>query len=106
MFVCMPMDEACDRAQVHPLAPDASPSWAGCVCASQELGAPSSVVKDGIPSPTFNGGHPDPNLTYAHELVRSPTGFGAMSGQHVLSPGFVCFAQGPGEVLRTNEDGW
>ncbi|MEW5296964.1 MAG: hypothetical protein WDW36_000206 [Sanguina aurantia] len=35
----------------------------------EELGAPASVVKDGIPSPTFNGGHPDPNLTYAHELV-------------------------------------
>lgn len=26
------MDKACDRAQVHPLEPDAFPSWAGCVC--------------------------------------------------------------------------
>lgn len=36
----------------------------------QELGAPASVVKDGIPAPDFNGGHPDPNLTYADELVK------------------------------------
>ncbi|MEW5296963.1 MAG: hypothetical protein WDW36_000206 [Sanguina aurantia] len=49
------------------LEPDACPPPGLGV--SQELGAPASVVKDGIPSPTFNGGHPDPNLTYAHELV-------------------------------------
>lgn len=36
----------------------------------QELGAPVDSMKDCIPSPTFNNGHPDPNLTYAHELVR------------------------------------
>jgi hypothetical protein len=36
----------------------------------QELGAAPSSVKDGVPSPTFNDGHPDPNLTYAKELVR------------------------------------
>lgn len=36
----------------------------------QELGAPASSVKDGVPSPDFNGGHPDPNLTYADELVK------------------------------------
>ncbi len=36
---------------------------------AQELGAPASAVKDGVPSPDFNGGHPDPNLTYAKELV-------------------------------------
>ncbi|KAG1662282.1 hypothetical protein FOA52_002171 [Chlamydomonas sp. UWO 241] len=35
----------------------------------EELGAPASCLKDAVPSPDFNGGHPDPNLTYAHELV-------------------------------------
>mmetsp|Transcript_24198 Transcript_24198/g.43327 ORF Transcript_24198/g.43327 Transcript_24198/m.43327 type:complete len:560 (-) Transcript_24198:398-2077(-) len=35
----------------------------------EELGAPASSIKDFVPSPTFNNGHPDPNLTYAHELV-------------------------------------
>ncbi|KAF5832543.1 alpha-D-phosphohexomutase [Dunaliella salina] len=50
----------------------------------QELGAPASTVKDGVSSPDFNGGHPDPNLTYAKELVNimwgadAPT-FGAAS---------------------------
>ncbi|GAX78807.1 hypothetical protein CEUSTIGMA_g6244.t1 [Chlamydomonas eustigma] len=36
----------------------------------EELGAPDSSLKDCEPSPTFNGGHPDPNLTYAEELVK------------------------------------
>lgn len=36
----------------------------------EELGAPVSSLKDCEPSPTFNGGHPDPNLTYAEELVK------------------------------------
>ncbi|KAG1678475.1 hypothetical protein FOA52_014506 [Chlamydomonas sp. UWO 241] len=35
----------------------------------EELGAPMSCLKDAIPAPDFNGGHPDPNLTYADELV-------------------------------------
>ncbi|PNG99945.1 Phosphoglucomutase, chloroplastic, partial [Tetrabaena socialis] len=35
-----------------------------------ELGASPSCVKDGIPAEDFNGGHPDPNLTYADELVK------------------------------------
>ncbi len=33
------------------------------------LGAPSDSVMNAIPLPDFGGGHPDPNLTYAHELV-------------------------------------
>ncbi|PNW82321.1 hypothetical protein CHLRE_06g278210v5 [Chlamydomonas reinhardtii] len=36
----------------------------------EELGAPASAVLNGVPSPDFNGGHPDPNLTYAEELVK------------------------------------
>lgn len=33
------------------------------------LGAPPGTVKNGVPKEDFGGGHPDPNLTYAHELV-------------------------------------
>jgi phosphoglucomutase len=33
------------------------------------LGAPADSVMNAIPLPDFGGGHPDPNLTYAHELV-------------------------------------
>ena len=35
----------------------------------QLLGAPSGTVRNGIPLEDFGGGHPDPNLTYAHELA-------------------------------------
>lgn len=34
-----------------------------------ELGLPESSIQNCVPSPDFNGGHPDPNLTYAHSLV-------------------------------------
>jgi len=33
------------------------------------LGAPEGTVINGKPLPDFGGGHPDPNLTYAKELV-------------------------------------
>ncbi|MEN9201983.1 MAG: alpha-D-glucose phosphate-specific phosphoglucomutase [Thermostichus sp. DG_1_6_bins_120] len=33
------------------------------------LGAPQSSVLNGVPLPDFGGGHPDPNLVYARELV-------------------------------------
>jgi phosphoglucomutase len=36
-----------------------------------ELGLPSSSTQNCIPSPDFNGGHPDPNLTYARSLVEA-----------------------------------
>jgi len=48
------------------------------------LGAPESAVMNGVPQEDFAGGHPDPNLTYAKELVdimygdNAPT-FGAAS---------------------------
>jgi phosphoglucomutase len=35
-----------------------------------ELGAPADAVLNGTPLPDFGGGHPDPNLTYAHSLVQ------------------------------------
>ena len=33
------------------------------------LGAPIGTVRNGTPSEDFGGGHPDPNLTYAHDLA-------------------------------------
>lgn len=48
------------------------------------LGAPKGTVINGVPSPTFNDGHPDPNLVYCkdmHDLLMTPDGpdFGAAS---------------------------
>lgn len=50
----------------------------------RRLGAPPGTVINGIPLPDFGGGHPDPNLTYAHDLVEELFGadapdFGAAS---------------------------
>jgi phosphoglucomutase len=33
------------------------------------LGASADSIMNAVPLPDFGGGHPDPNLTYAHELV-------------------------------------
>ena len=33
------------------------------------LGAPAGTVRNGLPLEDFGGGHPDPNLTYAHDLA-------------------------------------
>lgn len=33
------------------------------------LGAPAGTVRNGQPLEDFGGGHPDPNLTYAHDLA-------------------------------------
>lgn len=35
----------------------------------KRLGAPADSLMNCVPSPDFGGSHPDPNLTYAHELV-------------------------------------
>jgi len=35
----------------------------------QRLGAPAGTVQNGTPMEDFGGGHPDPNLLYAHKLV-------------------------------------
>ncbi|CAJ0634619.1 11860_t:CDS:10 [Entrophospora sp. SA101] len=48
-----------------------------------ELGLPSSSTQNDTPLPDFGGGHPDPNLTYAHSLVerveKENINFGAAS---------------------------
>ncbi len=50
----------------------------------RQLGASPGTVINGTPLPDFGGGHPDPNLTYAHDLVETLFGddapdFGAAS---------------------------
>jgi len=50
----------------------------------ERLGAPAGTVQNGVPLEDFGGGHPDPNLVYAHDLVETMFGdnvpdFGAAS---------------------------
>jgi len=50
----------------------------------RRLNAPAGTVQNGIPLEDFGGGHPDPNLVYAHDLVEvmfsdSAPDFGAAS---------------------------
>ncbi|MDY7006208.1 MAG: alpha-D-glucose phosphate-specific phosphoglucomutase [Cyanobacteriota bacterium] len=50
----------------------------------KRLGAPAGTVQNGVPLEDFGGGHPDPNLVYAHDLVEVMFGdnapdFGAAS---------------------------
>jgi phosphoglucomutase len=50
----------------------------------KRLGAPPATVRADVPLPDFGGGHPDPNLVYAHDLVKIMFGenapdFGAAS---------------------------
>ena len=44
----------------------------------RRLGAPAGTVINGVPLPDFGGGHPDPNLTYAHDLVEEMFGASAL----------------------------
>jgi phosphoglucomutase len=43
----------------------------------RRLGAPAGTVMNGVPLEDFGGGHPDPNLVHAHDLVEALTGEGA-----------------------------
>ncbi len=43
----------------------------GIAIFENELGLPSSSTQNCVPSPDFGGGHPDPNLVYAHSLVEA-----------------------------------
>ena len=55
----------------------------------RKLGAPAGTVINGIPLPDFGGGHPDPNLTYAHDLVEHLFG--------VHAPDFGAASDGDGD---------
>ena len=48
-----------------------------------ELGAPPESLARATPLPDFGGGHPDPNLTYARELVERMRG-----GEHIFGAAF------------------
>ncbi|MFL4470178.1 alpha-D-glucose phosphate-specific phosphoglucomutase [Tateyamaria armeniaca] len=53
------------------------------------LGAPDGTVVHGTPLPDFGGMHPDPNPTWAHELMDE------MMGEN--APGFGCASDGDGD---------
>ena len=55
----------------------------------RRLGAPAGTVVRGTPLPDFGGGHPDPNLTYAADLVAE------MNGEH--APDFGAASDGDGD---------
>lgn len=55
----------------------------------ERLGAPHGTVINGDPLPDFGGGHPDPNLVHAHELVE------IMSGE--TAPDFGAASDGDGD---------
>ncbi|MEO1453817.1 MAG: alpha-D-glucose phosphate-specific phosphoglucomutase [Pseudomonadota bacterium] len=53
------------------------------------LGAPAGTVMNGVPSPDFGGGHPDPNPIWAKPLVEM------VMGDH--SPDFAAASDGDGD---------
>jgi phosphoglucomutase len=59
----------------------------------ERLGALPNTVMNGTPLPDFGGGHPDPNLTYAPELVA------AMSGFHSLDFGAASDGDGDRNMI-------
>ncbi|MDD4964620.1 MAG: alpha-D-glucose phosphate-specific phosphoglucomutase [Gallionella sp.] len=76
------------------------------------LGAPVNSVMNAVPLPDFGQGHPDPNLTYAHELVEIVYGenapdFGAASDgdgdrNMILGKGFFVTPSDSLAVLAAN----
>ena len=50
-----------------------------------ELGVDAAALRNCVPSEDFGGGHPDPNLTYAEELV-ARMGLGAADAAHAHAP--------------------
>ena len=56
----------------------------------ERLGAPPNTVMNGTPLEDFGGGHPDPNLTYAADLV-------AVMNSGYLSPDFGAASDGDGD---------
>ena len=77
----------------------------GTAIFEKELGLPKSSTQNCVPSPDFGGGHPDPNLTYAHSLVeavdKNKIQFGAASdgdGDRNMIYGAQAFVS-PGDSL-------
>jgi phosphoglucomutase len=59
----------------------------------QELGAPVGTVRNGTPLEDFGGGHPDPNLVYAHDLVE------IMFGKDAPDFGAACDGDGDRNMI-------
>lgn len=57
------------------------------------LGAPAGTVRNGTPLEDFGGGHPDPNLVYAHELVE------LLYGEHALDFGAASDGDGDRNMI-------
>ena len=57
------------------------------------LGAPPASVMNGVPLPDFGGGHPDPNPTYADELIATMFGSDATAS----TPDFGAASDGDGD---------
>ena len=70
-----------------------SPARTRTRSSSSALGAPAASVINGVPLPDFGGGHPDPNPTYAEELVE--TMFAEGSGRS--APDFGAASDGDGD---------
>ena len=76
------------------------------------LGAPKGTVLNAVPLADFGGGHPDPNLTYAHHLVevmygRNPPDLGAASDgdgdrNMILGQGFFVTPSDSLAILAAN----
>ncbi|MDP2822233.1 MAG: alpha-D-glucose phosphate-specific phosphoglucomutase [Sulfuritalea sp.] len=58
----------------------------------RRLGAPPGSVINGVPLPDFGGGHPDPNLTYADQLVAIMYG-----ADRAAAPDFGAASDGDGD---------
>ena len=60
----------------------------------KRLGAPAASVMNGVPLPDFGGGHPDPNPTYAEDLIKVM--FSGGSGSE-SAPDFGAASDGDGD---------
>ena len=60
----------------------------------KRLGAPASSVMNGVPLPDFGGGHPDPNPTYAEDLIKVMFSEGSGSES---APDFGAASDGDGD---------
>ncbi|MEP6875681.1 MAG: alpha-D-glucose phosphate-specific phosphoglucomutase [Burkholderiales bacterium] len=60
----------------------------------KRLGAPAASVMNGVPLPDFGGGHPDPNPTYAEDLIKVMFADGSGSES---APDFGAASDGDGD---------
>jgi phosphoglucomutase len=60
----------------------------------RRLGAPAASVMNGVPLPDFGGGHPDPNPTYAEDLMKLMFGEGQAAAP---APDFGAASDGDGD---------